>query len=81
MPDDLEAAILERLSRLKPEGTMCPGQLAKILGSTQKELRPLYVQLAREGRVVISQGGVRVRDFESLRGAYRVRLPGQEDDA
>lgn len=75
-----EKAILDRLAGLRPSSTMCPGMLAKEFGSTQKELRPLYLQLARSGKIRLTQGGVLVDDLDNLRGAYRVSLPETSAD-
>ncbi len=69
-----EQQILDRLARLRPGSTMCPGMLAKEFNSSQKDLRPLYLQLARAGKIRISQAGVTVENLDDLRGAYRVRL-------
>ncbi len=56
---------------LKSGSTCCPGALARRLGVTQRDLRPVLVRLAEAGHVRISQGGA-ARDLRSLRGPYRV---------
>lgn len=50
---------------------MCPGQLARDLGTTARELRPTYLRLAEAGRVVLTQQGCPVNPA-ILRGPYRI---------
>ncbi len=66
-------AILAELSTLRPGSTLCPGELARRLGTTQAELRPHLQTLADEGRVVVTQRGASA-DLRTLRGPYRVAL-------
>lgn len=67
----MKAAIREVLDTLRPEATMCSGELARRVGATQATLRPVLVALADEGVVVITQRG-ETADLRTLRGPYRV---------
>lgn len=66
-------AILAPLAALRAGATMCPGELARRLGTSQAELRPTLVALAAEGRINITQRGAPA-DLRTLRGPYRVAL-------
>ena len=68
-------AILAELAALRPGATLCPGELARRLGSTQAQLRPLLQTLADAGRIAITQRGAPA-DLRTLRGPYRV-APGR----
>ena len=68
--------MLAELIKLAAGATACPGKVARSLGTTQRELRPVLVGLARTRKIVVTQGGV-AADLETLRGPYRVALrPG-----
>jgi hypothetical protein len=69
------AKILEVLATLNPGATMCPGDLARRLGTWQAALRPLLAELAARGEVTITQRGSPA-DLRTLRGPYRVS-PGK----
>lgn len=68
---ELADAVRRALARLQPGTTCCPGELARRLGTTQAELRPVLQRLAQAGRVRITQRG-QERDLATLRGPYRV---------
>ncbi len=68
------AEVLRVLEGLRPGATICPGELARRLGSTQAALRPLLAGLAAQGRVAITQRGAPA-DLATLRGPYRVAAP------
>lgn len=63
--------ILGELAQLAPRTTLCPGALAKRLGRTAADLRPVLVELQVRGRVAIFQRGAPA-DLKTLRGPYRV---------
>jgi len=67
----VENAVRQVVEALRPGTTCCPGALARSVGVTPRELRPVLVRLAEDGRVRITQGGV-PRDLRTLRGPYRV---------
>lgn len=73
-----EDVILAELAGLRPGAILCPGELARRHGSTQAGLRAVLASLAAEKRVVITQRGVPA-DLATLRGPYRVALPGSRD--
>ena len=74
MPDALEDRILERVHRLRPGTTMCPGRLSKDLGFKLADVRATYLALAAAGRLSIRQHG-RPTDLRNLRGPFRVGPP------
>jgi hypothetical protein len=65
--------LLARLARLRPGTTMCPGALARDCGATLAVIRPDLLELARAGRVLLTQRGEKVSGPE-IRGPFRVRL-------
>ena len=67
----MDETVRKAVDTLKPGTTCCPVALARRLGVTQRELRPVLVRLARTGGVRISQHGV-ARDLRTLRGPYRL---------
>ncbi len=79
---ELEAAILDRLAARKPGTSICPGEVARSLGSdaSWKELleptRRAARRLVAAGRLEITQAG-RVVDPSRARGPIRLRLPGK----
>lgn len=75
---DIAEAILAALLELRPGATICPGELARRLGSTQAELRPVLSRLASDRRIRITQRGVPA-DLVRLRGPYRVAPSGPSD--
>ena len=68
---ELADAVRRAVARLQPGTTCCPGELARQLGTTQAELRPVLRRMAQEGHVRITQRG-QERDLATLRGPYRV---------
>ena len=70
----LETRIVERLSNLRAGTTLCPGKLSVELGSRLALLRPTFLTMAAEGRIVILQGG-KTAELERLKGPFRVALP------
>ena len=69
----METKLLAELVPLKPGATMCPGELARRLGTTQKALRPTLVELQQSGVIKVTQGG-KPKSLASVRGPYRVAL-------
>jgi DNA-binding FadR family transcriptional regulator len=76
----MEERILEELARLKPGSTLCPGELARRLGTTLAMLRPAYADLAARGKIRVTQRG-RPADLRTLCGPFRVGPVRGEDDA
>lgn len=74
MLDTLEDRILDRVRRLRPGTTMCPGRLSKDLGFKLADLRITYFALAVAGRVSIRQHGCPA-DLRDLRGPFRIGPP------
>ncbi len=70
-PERQAEAVLAELGALRDGATMCPGALARRLGTTQARLRPLLQALAAERRLRITQRG-EAADLATLRGPYRV---------
>lgn len=69
----METKLLAELVPLKPGATMCPGELARRLGTTQKALRTTLVELQQRGVIKVTQGG-KPKSLASVRGPYRVAL-------
>lgn len=67
----MEKSVLELLAKLGPGTTACPGEVARKLGTTQRELRPVLARLAEAGEISVSQRGAQA-DLRTLRGPYRV---------
>jgi DNA-binding FadR family transcriptional regulator len=67
----MQDRILAELARLKPGTTLCPGELARRLGTTLRALRSTYAALAAAGRIAVTQRG-RPADLATLRGPFRV---------
>ena len=72
----MEDAIRRGLAELRPGATMCPGRLARRLGTTLRELRPTYQAMAAHGALRITQGG-EPADLATLKGPFRVSLPAE----
>ena len=77
---EIEAELRRQLEARGPEKTICPSEVARALGKTEEEWRPLMqpvrdvaAKLADAGELEFSQRGKRIspRDF---RGAVRLRL-------
>jgi len=81
MPASVAQQICNRLALLSADTTMCPGELARELGATQEGLRRIYLELARDGQIEITQGGQPVAELADLKGPYRVRLLRPVTDA
>ncbi len=71
--NDLRRRMLDRLSNLKANTTMCPGQLARDCGTTLREVREDILALARDGKIQLSQRGRSVCG-DKIKGPFRVRL-------
>lgn len=74
--------VLRHLDRVRPGGTICPGLLARRLGTDPSSLRPVLADLEQQGRIAILQRGQR-KSLGEVRGPFRVapvrsRLPGRE---
>jgi DNA-binding transcriptional ArsR family regulator len=67
----MESEVLAQLARVSAGATLCPGELARRLGTTQRALRPTLAALEARGLVRCSQRGV-VRRLAEIRGPYRV---------
>jgi hypothetical protein len=72
----MQSQVLELLAELSPGATACPGTVARKLGTTQRELRPVLVELAVAGAITVTQRGA-AANLRTLQGPYRiaVRLP------
>ena len=62
---DAEAAIASLLGRRAPGASICPSEAARLLDADgwrdrMEEVRAAGRALARSGRIVVTQGGVRV---------------------
>jgi hypothetical protein len=69
----LRERMLERLGRLRPGTTMCPGRLARDCGTTLVAARGEIMALADQRKIALSQRGADVAPGE-IRGPFRVRL-------
>jgi predicted ArsR family transcriptional regulator len=67
----MQKTVLELLAKLAPGATACPGEVARKLGTTQRELRPVLSELAAAGSIAVSQRGAPA-DLRTLRGPYRI---------
>lgn len=67
----MREAILRRVAVLPAGRTICPGQVARELGSDARTLRPVYAAMAAAGELQVTQGGV-AADLATLRGPYRL---------
>jgi len=67
----VETRVIELLAAVRDGATVCPGDVARKLGTTQRELRPVLAELARAGKIAVTQRG-RAADLRTLRGPYRV---------
>ena len=67
----MEARVVEILAKLEKGATACPGAVARQLGTTQRELRPVLAELADRGRIAVFQRGAKA-DLKTLRGPYRI---------
>lgn len=63
--------ILQVMARLRPGTTICPGKLARDLGTTLAQLRPELGRLAETGLLSVWQRG-RPAAWTGLRGPFRV---------
>ncbi|WP_079520343.1 MULTISPECIES: DUF3253 domain-containing protein [Rhodanobacteraceae] len=77
---DIEATIIQLLSRRAPEASICPSDVARALAEDEAAWRALMPQvrevaatLARRGRVVITQGAERLSPDDIDRGPVRLR--------
>jgi hypothetical protein len=75
----IEAAILALAGHRAPQRTICPSDAARAIGGTGwRELVPtvreVARQLAREGRVEVTQGGKRLDPDATWKGPVRIRL-------
>lgn len=70
---DRAQEILEVVARLRPGTTLCPGMLARELGTTLVQLRPELGRLVEAGQVMVWQRGRPVA-WSGLRGPFRVGL-------
>ncbi len=74
----LAASILELLARRKPGASICPSEVARAEATDWRPLMPrvraVAAELAADGRIAVTQGGVEV-DATSARGPLRLRLP------
>jgi Protein of unknown function (DUF3253) len=84
-PQQLEDAILALVGARGPDRTICPSEAARAIGGDHPDgwgplmqpLRRVAVQLAREGRIIITRKG-RIVDPDDFRGVYRLGLPRED---
>jgi len=69
----LRRRLLDRLAELRPETTICPGQLSRDCGTTQAKARADLFALARAEKIVLSQRGKALKADE-IKGPFRVKL-------
>jgi hypothetical protein len=65
--------ILDRLAKLRPGTTMCPGQLSRDCGTTLAKARADILALADAGEIELSHRGKKVAGLY-IKGPFRVRL-------
>lgn len=75
-----EAAIFELLAAREPGRSICPSEAARAVDPEgwrrlMPQVRATAVGLARAGRLEITRKD-RVADPDTLKGVYRLRLPG-----
>jgi len=81
----IEQEVLRLVSDRGLEKTICPSEVARSLGGPHPDgwgplmqpVRRVAVQLAKQGRVVITRKGKAV-DPDDFRGVYRLGLPRQD---
>ncbi len=78
----IEDAVFDLLSRRDPGKSICPSEAAKAVDPEgwrrlMGQVRATAVGLARAGRLEITRKG-RPTDPDTLKGVYRLRLPGPE---
>ncbi len=78
----IEAAVLDLLARRDAGKSICPSEAAKAVDPEgwrrlMPQVRATAVGLARAGRLEITRKG-RPADPDTLKGVYRLRLPGAE---
>jgi hypothetical protein len=78
----IRSAILAACADRGAAASVCPSEVARALSpegwrELMKPIRAAAVDLARAGRIRITQGGVDV-DLDRIRGAIRLRANGQE---
>ena len=76
--DKLRTAILELARRRGPSSSICPSDAARAVGgddwrALMDEARDIARSLARDGEVVITQGGDVVDPDADWRGPIRIR--------
>jgi hypothetical protein len=76
--DKLRTAILELARRRGPSSSICPSDAARAVGgddwrALMDEARDIARSLARDGEVVITQGGEVVDPDADWRGPIRIR--------
>jgi hypothetical protein len=64
---------MDRLKQLRAGTTMCPGRLARDCGTTLREARGEIFELAKAGKIALSQRGEEVAPDGELKGPFRVR--------
>ena len=69
----LRRRILDRLAELRPDATMCPGQLSRDCGTTLAKARADILALAETGKIQLSQRGKKVAGAK-IKGPFRVSL-------
>lgn len=67
----IETLILDRVERLRPGTSICPGMLAREVGLSPRDLRVYLEGLERKSRIVIQQRGAS-RRLAEVRGPFRV---------
>ena len=69
----LRERLLDRLARLRPGTTMCPGKLSRDCGTTLRAARADILALAQDGKIMLSQRGKDVPAGAEIEGPFRVR--------
>jgi|GEM_PF-659609 len=71
----MESLILDRVERLRPGTSICPGQLAREVGLSPRDLRKYLQVLEQKSRIVVKQRGA-ARRLAEVHGPFRVASPG-----
>ena len=82
MSSPLEAAMLALLAERGPGKSICPSEAARAVDpqgwrGLLRQARATAVELARQGRLVITRHG-RPVDPAAFKGVYRLRLPAPQ---
>lgn len=77
---DIAATLIELLHQRAPESSICPSDVARALASEERDWRALMqpvrdtaATLARQGRIVITQGETQLSPDDVNHGPIRLR--------